>query len=46
METMYTNSGEKVEVTEQNRDLGHGKQVAVIYSDGSWGWEHIENLQD
>jgi hypothetical protein len=46
MKTMYTNSGEKVEVTEKTRDLGHGKQAYVIYSDGSEGWEHLENLQD
>lgn len=46
MKTKYTNSGEKVQVTEEKRDRGHGEQVKVIYSDGSEGWEHLEDLQD
>ena len=46
MKTMYLNSGEKVKVTEETRDRGHGEQVKVIYSDGSEGWEHVEDLQD
>ena len=46
MKTMYTNSGEKVQVTEETRDRGHGEQVKVIYSDGSEAWEHVEDLQD
>ena len=45
-EVKYTQSGEKVTVTEETRDLGHGEQVRVIYSDGSEGWEHVEDLQD
>lgn len=39
-------SGEKVEVTNETRDFGHGEQVKVIYSDGSEGWEHLEDLID
>lgn len=46
MKTMYTNSGEKVQVTDEKRALGHGEQVKVIYSDNSEGWEHIEDLQE
>ena len=46
MKTQFTNSGEKVQVTGNTRNLGHGEQVEVIYSDGSKGWEHIEDLQD
>lgn len=46
MKTMYTNSGEKVQVTDETRNLGHGEQVKVIYSDNSEGWEHIEDLQE
>lgn len=41
----FTASGEKVQVTEETRDLGHGDQIKVIYSDGSLGWEHTEDLQ-
>jgi len=43
--TLVTN-GETVTVTEETRDLGHGVQVKVIYSDGSQGWEHPEDLLD
>lgn len=39
-------NGEMVTVTEEARNLGHGTQVRVIYSDNSIGWEHIEDLQD
>jgi hypothetical protein len=46
MKTMYTNSGEKVQVTKEIRDLGHGEQVKVIYSDNSEGFEYIEDLQE
>lgn len=46
MKTKYTNSGEQVQVTEEKRNLGHGEQVRVIYSDESEGWEHIEDLLD
>jgi hypothetical protein len=45
MKTMYTNSGEKIQITEETRNFGHGEQVKVIYSDGSEGYEHLENLQ-
>jgi hypothetical protein len=44
MKTATTQSGEKVKVTKKTRDLGHGKQAEVIYSDKSRGWEHIEDL--
>lgn len=46
MKTMYTNSGEKVQVTEDSRNLGHGKQVKVIYSDDSEGWEYLDDLHE
>jgi len=46
MKSMYTNSGEKVTVTEETRNFGHGIQSKVIYSDNSEGFEHIEDLQD
>lgn len=46
MKSMYISSGEKAQVTDETRDLGHGKQVKVIYADGSEGWEHLEDIQD
>jgi hypothetical protein len=42
--TKYTISGEKITLTGKTRNLGHGEQAEVIYSDGSTGWEHIEDL--
>jgi hypothetical protein len=45
MKNAFTTSGEKVQVLENTRDLGHGEQVNVIYSDGSEGWEHIEDIE-
>ena len=39
-------SGEKVTLTDQTRDLGHGLQILVIYSDESTGYEHTEDLID
>lgn len=46
MKNMHIASGEKVQVTGETRNLGHGEQVKVIYSDGSGGWEHLDDLQD
>ena len=46
MKTMYTNSGEKVVVTDKIVNFGHGDQVDVIYSDGSKGLEHVEDLHN
>ena len=46
MEKKFLASGEAVQLTEETRDLGHGTQVKVIYSDGSEGWEHPEDLID
>ena len=46
MKTKFTTSGEKVTVTEETRNLGHGDQVKVIYSDNTTGWEHIADLID
>jgi len=40
----YKTGGEKVRLTDEWEDLGHGKRVKVIYSDGSEGWEHPEDL--
>lgn len=42
----FTTSGEKVTLTGNERDLGHGKQLEVVYSDGSKGWEHEQDLLD
>lgn len=42
----YTQSGERVLVTERRRNAGHGDQVEVVYSDGSTGWEHLKDLQE
>ena len=42
----FTASGEKVTLTGKSRDLGHGKQLEVIYSDDSQGWEHESDLLD
>lgn len=39
-------NGEKVTLTGNIRDLGHGKQLEVIYSDGSKGFEHYEDIED
>ena len=46
MKTMYTNSGEKVQVTDEKRDIGHGEQVKVVNSDNSEGFEHSEDLHE
>lgn len=46
MKKMLVSNGEIVEVTNQTRDLGHGKQALVIYQDGSEGWVHVEDLID
>ena len=43
---MLATNGEMVTPTKETRDLGHGKQVKVVYSDGSTGWEHVEDLMD
>jgi hypothetical protein len=44
MKTLLVTNGEMVETTNETRNLGHGKQIKVIYSDGSDGWEHIADL--
>lgn len=46
MRKSLTTNGEMVTETTETRNLGHGEQVKVIYSDNTQGWEHIENLQD
>ena len=46
MKKMLITNGEMVTVTDEKRNLGHGKQVKVVYSDGSTGWEHVEDLID
>ena len=40
----FTTAGESVTTTERTRNLGHGEQIKVIYSDNSEGWEHKEDL--
>lgn len=42
---ILTTNGERVTVLDETRNLGHGEQVKVIYSDRSEGWEHIEDLE-
>jgi len=44
MITAYNRSGEKIRLTNERRDLGHGIQIKVIYFDGSIGWEHILDI--
>lgn len=46
MKKLLTTNGEMVTVTNDTRDLGHGLQVKVIYSDGSEGWESPDDLID
>lgn len=47
METRILNTnGEKVTLTGNFRDLGHGKQLEVIYTDGSKGFEHYGDLDE
>lgn len=46
MKKLLTTNGEMVEVTNEKRDLGHGEEVRVIYSDGTEGWESVNDLQD
>lgn len=46
MKATLANNGERVTLTKNERDLGYGKQIEVIYSDGSKGWEHEEDLID
>ena len=45
MRNALTNSGERVRTTGEKRNLGHGYQNEVIYSDDSTGWEHVEDLE-
>ena len=40
------NDGERVALTDNTRNLGHGLQIEVIYSDNSKGWEHEDDLID
>lgn len=46
MKKILASNGEVVTLTEEIRDLGHGEQIKVIYSDGSTGWEHPTDLID
>lgn len=41
-----TFGGERVLLTDNTRDVGHGLQIEVVYQDGSKGWEHDEDLID
>lgn len=42
----YIQGGEKVFLTEEKRDLGHGEQTKVFYADGSIGWYHTTDIED
>jgi len=42
---LLTTNGEIVTVTEETNDFGHGEVVKVIYSDGSNGWESLNDIQ-
>jgi len=46
MKKLLTTNGEIVTLTSDTRNLGHGLEVKVIYSDGSEGWESPDNLID
>lgn len=46
MKATLAGNGERVTLTESTRDLGHGLQIEVIYSDTTKGWEHEEDLID
>ncbi len=46
MKATLAGNGEIVTLTGDSRDLGYGKQLGVIYSDGVAGWEHEEDLID
>lgn len=39
-------NGERVTLTKNTRNLGHGVQIEVVYQDGTSGWEHEEDLID
>lgn len=43
--TGITQSGEKVVLTGEFRDLGHGHELEVTYADGSKGFEGWEAIQ-
>ena len=46
MKATFTGNGERVTLTDNERDLGHGKQIEVICNDSSKIWAHIEDLID
>jgi hypothetical protein len=46
MKTSINSNGESVIVLDETRNLVRGTQHRVIYSDGSGGWEHEEDLID
>ena len=46
MKATLAGNGERVTLTENTRDLGHGLQIEVIYQDNTKGWEHEEDLID
>jgi len=41
----FVNGGERVTITDEKRNIGHGEQVKVIYSDDSTGWHHVEDIE-
>ena len=41
-----TGNGERVKLTNDKRNLGHGEEIKVIYQDNSKGWENTNNLID
>ncbi len=46
MKATLAGNGEIVTLTDNSRNLGHGKQIEVIFSDGTKGWAHEEDLID
>lgn len=42
--SLHTNS-DTVTPTGKTRDIGHGQQLEVTYSDGSSGWEHYQDVR-
>lgn len=46
MKATLAGNGERVTLTDNSRNLGHGLQIEVIYQDSTKGWEHEEDLID
>jgi len=45
MSLYKVNHGEEVIPTGKTRNLGHGWQIEVTYTDGSTGYEHFQDVE-